>query len=212
MILADLSTVRARATRRNRVSAIATGFALLLAGLLAWKMWDAYMLGPWTRDATVRAYVITEVPEVSGQITQLAVHADQCVHKGDLLLEIDPTDYEIAVSQSEATVRQAQGERAKHRRANYSSARTDQCQPSATTAGASRARICGAVGRPLPNPREAGLGYRSECPAVYVAAASAGSSGAVCARKPQSGDAASRIAESAAPDCRGDFSRKPKPS
>jgi multidrug resistance efflux pump len=102
---------RARAdpgtTRRNRVSAIATGLALLLAGLLAWKMWDAYMLGPWTRDATVRAYVIAEVPEVSGQITRLAVRADQYVHKGDLLLEIDPTDYEIAVSNAEAVLAQA---------------------------------------------------------------------------------------------------------
>jgi multidrug resistance efflux pump len=94
-------------TRRNRVSAIATGLALLLAGLLAWKMWDAYMLGPWTRDATVRAYVIAEVPEVSGQITRLAVRADQYVHKGDLLLEIDPTDYEIAVSNAEAVLAQA---------------------------------------------------------------------------------------------------------
>ena len=105
---ADLPTARARATRVNRVSAISTGLVVALAGLLAWKMWDAYQLGPWTRDATVRAYVITEVPEVSGQITQLAVYADQYVHKGDLLLAIDPTDYEIAVSQSEATVRQAQ--------------------------------------------------------------------------------------------------------
>ena len=67
------STASIGATRRNRASAIATGFALLLAGLLAWKMWDAYMLGPGTRDATVRAYVIAEVPEVSGQITRLPV-------------------------------------------------------------------------------------------------------------------------------------------
>src|ERR1700740_1427907 len=105
---ADLPTARARAMRVNRVSAISTGLVVALAGIFGWKMCDAYQLGPWTRDATVRAYVITEVPEVSGQITQLAVYADQYVHKGDLLLEIDPTDYEIAVSQSEATVRQAQ--------------------------------------------------------------------------------------------------------
>jgi multidrug resistance efflux pump len=101
------STASIGASRRNRVSAIATGFALLLAGLLAWKMWDAYMLGPWTRDATVRAYVIAEVPEVSGQITRLPVHADQYVRKGDLLLEIDATNYEISVSNAEAVVAQA---------------------------------------------------------------------------------------------------------
>ena len=43
----------------------------------------------------------------SGQIVRLAVHADQYVHKGDLLLEIDSTDYEIAVSNAEAVVAQA---------------------------------------------------------------------------------------------------------
>src|ERR1700751_2493107 len=107
MTLADPSTARVTAGRPNRVSVIATGFALLLAGLLAWKMWDAYMLGPWTRDATVRAYVIAEVPEVSGQITCLPVHAAQPVHKGALLLETDPTNYEIAVSNAEAVVAQA---------------------------------------------------------------------------------------------------------
>jgi multidrug resistance efflux pump len=106
--LAGTSTARAETMRRkNRASAIATGFILLLACLMTWKMWYAYMVGPWTRDATVRAYVITEVPEVSGQIVRLAVRADQYVHKGDLLLEIDPTDYEIAVSNAEAAVAQA---------------------------------------------------------------------------------------------------------
>ncbi|HEY0799218.1 MAG TPA: HlyD family secretion protein [Steroidobacteraceae bacterium] len=108
---ADASTARAKAMRRNnRASAIATGFILLLACLMAWKMWNAYMVAPWTRDATVRAYVITEVPEVSGQIVHLAVRADQHVHKGDLLLEIDPTNYEIAVSNAEAAVAQARAD------------------------------------------------------------------------------------------------------
>ena len=108
---ADASTARSKTTRRkNRAPAITTGFILLLACLMAWKMCYAYVVGPWTRDATVRAYVITEVPEVSGQIVRLAVHADQYVHKGDLLLEIDPTDYEIAVSNAEAAVAQARAD------------------------------------------------------------------------------------------------------
>ena len=33
--------------------------AVVLAGLLGWAMWGVYMGGPWTRDATVRAYVVT---------------------------------------------------------------------------------------------------------------------------------------------------------
>lgn len=77
-----------------------------LAALLTWRMWDIYMDAPWTRDATVRAYVVTMAPEVAGQILGLPVVDNQYVRKGDLLIEIDPTNYRIAVSQAEATVQQ----------------------------------------------------------------------------------------------------------
>src|SRR5215831_17892593 len=79
-----------------------------LAGLLGWAMWGVYMGTPWTRDATVRAYVVTMAPEVAGRIVELHVVDNKLVHKGDLLLVIDPTNYSIAVSQAEATVQQAQ--------------------------------------------------------------------------------------------------------
>jgi multidrug resistance efflux pump len=82
--------------------------AVTLAGLLGWAMWGAYMEGPWTRDGTVRAYVVTMAPEVAGRIVELHVADNKYVRKGDLLLVIDPTNYRIAVSQSEATVQQAQ--------------------------------------------------------------------------------------------------------
>jgi RND family efflux transporter MFP subunit len=71
-------------------------------------MWDAYMGAPWTRDGTVRAYVVTMAPEVSGHIVELPVADNQFVHKGDLLMVIDPTNYKIAVSLAEAAVQQAQ--------------------------------------------------------------------------------------------------------
>ena len=40
--------------------------AMLLAAVAAWATWDIYMVPPWTRDATVRAYVVTIAPEVAG--------------------------------------------------------------------------------------------------------------------------------------------------
>jgi multidrug resistance efflux pump len=82
--------------------------AVALAGLLGWAMWGVYMGGPWTRDATVRAYVVTMAPEVAGRIVELRVVDNKYVRKGDLLLVIDPTNFEIAVSQSAAAVQQAQ--------------------------------------------------------------------------------------------------------
>jgi RND family efflux transporter MFP subunit len=82
--------------------------ALAVAGALGWTMWDAYMGAPWTRDGTVRAYVVTMAPQVAGQIVKLPVVDNQFVHKGDLLLEIDPTDYRIAVDLAQAAAERAQ--------------------------------------------------------------------------------------------------------
>jgi RND family efflux transporter MFP subunit len=81
---------------------------IVVAGALGWGMWDAYMGAPWTRDGTVRAYVVTKATEVSGYLVELPVIDNQFVHKGDLLVVIDPTNYKIAVSLAEAAVQQAQ--------------------------------------------------------------------------------------------------------
>ena len=95
--------------RRVRVMPIlVTLAAVALAGLLGWAAWDVYMGAPWTRDATVRAYVVTMAPEVTGRIVELPVVDNGYVHKGDLLMEIDPTNFTIAVSRAEAAVQQAQ--------------------------------------------------------------------------------------------------------
>jgi multidrug resistance efflux pump len=81
---------------------------VIVAALFGWAMWDVYMGTPWTRDATVRAYVAAMAPEVAGRIVELPVADNKYVHKGDLLMVIDPTNYRIAVRQAEAAVQQAQ--------------------------------------------------------------------------------------------------------
>jgi multidrug resistance efflux pump len=73
-----------------------------VAVLLAWETWEAYMASPWTRDGTVRAYVVTMAPEVAGRIVKLPVADNQFVRKGDELFEIDPADYRIALDQAQA--------------------------------------------------------------------------------------------------------------
>jgi len=100
-----------RALAGHRIRAFPFLFTLalvVLAGLLGWAAWDVYMGGPWTRDATVRAYVVTMAPEVTGQIVELPAADNRYVRKGDLLMVIDPTNFTIAVSQAAAAVKQAQ--------------------------------------------------------------------------------------------------------
>jgi RND family efflux transporter MFP subunit len=87
---------------------LATLVAVALAALLGWAAWQYYMGTPWTRDGAVRAYVVKVAPEVAGEIVSLPIADNQFVHKGDLLMLIDPRNYSIAVRQAQASVEQAQ--------------------------------------------------------------------------------------------------------
>jgi RND family efflux transporter MFP subunit len=88
---------------RMRVVPILITLGTVAAAILfAWATWQTYMGAPWTRDGTVRAYVVTMAPEVAGRIVKLPVAGDQFVHKGDVLFEIEPADYRIALEQAQA--------------------------------------------------------------------------------------------------------------
>jgi multidrug resistance efflux pump len=100
-----------RDTARSRIAIVPILITLgtvAVAAVLAWATWEVYMGRPWTRDGQVRAYVVTMAPEVSGRIVELPVADNQFVHRGDLLMTIDPTNYRIAVSLAQAAMEQAQ--------------------------------------------------------------------------------------------------------
>jgi multidrug resistance efflux pump len=140
-----------RETPRRRLRIlpfVITLATIAVAGALGWAMWNAYMGAPWTRDGTVRAYVVTMAVEVSGYIVELPVADNQFVHKGDLLMVIDPTNYKIAVSLAEAAVQQAQAnsenaEREAKRRQELSNlaATVEEKQTFASTAVATQAQL-----------------------------------------------------------------------
>lgn len=77
---------------------------LAVALVLGWFAWDYYTRAPWTRDARVRADVVTLSAEVAGRIIELPIHDNQFVKQGDLLLQIDPARYELAVLHAERAV------------------------------------------------------------------------------------------------------------
>ena len=99
-----------RAPRFRIAPLLITLVTTAVAAVFGWAMWKTYMQTPWTRDGVVRTYVVTMAPEVAGRIVELPVIDNQFVHKDDLLLVIDPTDYKVAVQLSEAAVHQAQAD------------------------------------------------------------------------------------------------------
>jgi multidrug resistance efflux pump len=82
----------------------ATLFVLIFClFLFVWYV-AADRLAPWTDQARVQGFIIPITPEVSGEVIKVNVVADQIVKAGDLLLEIDPKDYEIAVRRAESNL------------------------------------------------------------------------------------------------------------
>jgi multidrug resistance efflux pump len=67
---------------------------VVLAASAAISLYQRYIQTPWTRDSQVRANIVGIAPRVSGPIVQVAVHDNQEVKKGDLLFEIDPSDFQ----------------------------------------------------------------------------------------------------------------------
>jgi hypothetical protein len=68
--------------RRLRiVPLLVTLVAIAVASVLGRATWNAYMGAAWTRDGTVRVYVVTIAPPVAGQIVQLPV-AKVCLAVG----------------------------------------------------------------------------------------------------------------------------------
>lgn len=66
------------------------------------RLWQYYMLTPWTRDAKIRADVVIVAPDVSGWVRELKVSDNQQVKAGDLLMSIDSDRFEAALDKANA--------------------------------------------------------------------------------------------------------------
>ena len=63
---------------------------------------------PFTTQAKVHSFVVPIAPQVSGNVISVEVQNNQQVEAGQVLIRIDPTDYELAVASAEATLQVVQ--------------------------------------------------------------------------------------------------------
>jgi len=92
---------------RARSILIAVALLLLVGGVFLWRYFASYES---TDDAQVDGHVNSISPRVSGHVLKLNITDNQYVEKGTVLVEIDPTDYEVAVARARADFAQAQAE------------------------------------------------------------------------------------------------------
>lgn len=91
-------------TLRHIIGFIATALVFVLALVIGRSLWVHYMEEPWTRDGRVRAQIVNVAPDVSGAVVDLPIADNMFVKKGQVLMQIDPAHYRIAVEQAEAAV------------------------------------------------------------------------------------------------------------
>ncbi|MCG2631323.1 HlyD family secretion protein [Bradyrhizobium sp. WYCCWR 13023] len=88
--------------------AVIVALAFVALATLRFDEWVGNEVIQTTNDAYVRADLTRLSSRVSGEVLTVAVDDFQRVKSGDLLIQIDPADYEAQVAQSEAAVAAAQ--------------------------------------------------------------------------------------------------------
>ncbi|MGP4132600.1 biotin/lipoyl-binding protein [Pantoea tagorei] len=77
---------------------------VIIAVVIIYRAWVFYTESPWTRDAKFAADVVAISPDVTGLITDVPVHDNQLVKKGDTLFVVDRPRYQKALDQAQADV------------------------------------------------------------------------------------------------------------
>jgi membrane fusion protein (multidrug efflux system) len=91
---------RPPAARRRPFLILGGVAALVLGGLGVHALLTAHQES--TDDAQVEADVVSIAPRVGGQVLHVLVKDNQVVRKGDVLVEIDDSDYAARVRQATA--------------------------------------------------------------------------------------------------------------
>jgi len=113
--MSDVSAQTEVASTGKRRALLSILFLLVLSGLAATAFWY-WTIGRWyeeTDNAYVQGNQVQIVPRVSGTVTSIAVDDGMQVEPGQLLVQLDPADTQVARAQAQAdlaqTVRQVRG-------------------------------------------------------------------------------------------------------
>ena len=127
-------------TRRQKILVAGVAGLVLLIVVISYYH---YFIAPYesTDDAFIDGYVTLISPRVPGQVARLAVTDNQEVKAGDVLVEIDPRDYEASLALAKADLAAAESQANQSRaQVNVSQANVAQAQAAVTAAEAEAQR------------------------------------------------------------------------
>ena len=94
-----------KSKRRRNFIILAVVLILIIGGIFLWRYFGTYES---TDDAQADVHIYPVSARVSGYVISVNVGDNQWVHAGDVLVEIDPRDYEVALAQAQANLTNAQ--------------------------------------------------------------------------------------------------------
>jgi len=100
------STPKKSNRRRNLILGLTTLVATVATGVYYYEFVAPFES---TDDAFIAAHVTPIAPQVAGRVQRLFVKDNQAVKKGDVLLQIDPSDYQAELDQANAALTAAKG-------------------------------------------------------------------------------------------------------
>ena len=98
-------TPDSRRKRRRNLLIVTIGIVVIVGGLLVWRYLSSYES---TDDAQADVHLYPVSARISGYVIRVNVNDNQWVNKGDVLVEIDPTDYQVALTQAQANLTNAE--------------------------------------------------------------------------------------------------------
>lgn len=98
----------APATRSGRMKWILAAVVVVVAAVAVVLYWRYVSVRESTDDAQIEGHLHAISPRVGGTVTKVLVKDNQYVEAGTVLVEIDPTDYQVTVDRAEADVAEAE--------------------------------------------------------------------------------------------------------
>ena len=95
----------ARRKRLTKLIILIAAVVAVVAGIFLWRYFGSYES---TDDAQVDVHLYPVSARISGYVVKVNVNDNQWVEKGDVLVEIDPTDYQVALAQAQSNLANAE--------------------------------------------------------------------------------------------------------
>ena len=83
-------------------------FLLIAVAVIGWRVWHYYSIRESTDDAQVDGHIVPVSARIGGTVNSVEVDDNQSVKAGQVLVQLDQTDYQVALQKAQAQLADAE--------------------------------------------------------------------------------------------------------